>query len=86
MACGTRSDYSDELEKIMEYFVLEKITRTKEIKSTYLPQIKDLEGNDGMFKAIVDDLNKCMEEEIGDCVRALDAKKQKMIDELKSRY
>ena len=49
----------------MEYFVLEKIAKTKEIKNTYAPQIDELENQEGdMFGFIIDDLKKCMDEEV----------------------
>jgi hypothetical protein len=70
----------------MERFVETKIARIQEIKTKYLPQIRELEEQDSpITNQIIENLKSDMASEIDAVVKELENEKKQQVEELKRK-
>ena len=78
--------FERELERIMEDSVLEKLMRIREIKKKYEKAIEDVGEEKGIFKQVVDEIRKNMENDIRMLEVELEKKRKQEICEIKQKY
>jgi hypothetical protein len=78
------AEFEVELEKIMESSVLEKVTRSSEIRSKYQLAMDDIGGKSGIFKQVTEEIKKNMEKELKDLDSELEGKRRQKIREARS--
>ncbi|CAG9322152.1 unnamed protein product [Blepharisma stoltei] len=80
--------YQDEIEKVMEKYIEEKITRIQGIKSKYKEQINELAAgmNNETMELLRNQMEQDMESEINLVTEQLDIERKKEISQIKKKF
>jgi demethoxyubiquinone hydroxylase (CLK1/Coq7/Cat5 family) len=80
-------EFEEELEKLMERFVMEKLEKTSRIQSHYNHQINELKGMGSMetIQEVIKEMQKNMDRELQDLAVEIDTKRKQEIAILKRK-
>ncbi len=70
----------------MEAFVIEKVSKTAEIRRRYEAQVAELPSDNSLMRQVVEQIRREEEREVAVLVEVLEAKRKEDIQKLRSLY
>jgi hypothetical protein len=70
----------------MEAFVIEKVSKTAEIRRRYEAQVAELPSDNSLMRQVVEQIRREEEREVAALVEVLEAKRKEDIQKLRSLY